>query len=499
MTRLRDRLGVDIGPEDLDPQRQAQLRQTLAHQDADGVGLLAGGAARHPDAHAVVLARGREELRQHLQAEVLEGRRVAEERGDADEQVLGEKLGLLRVLAEEVEVLVERGRAAELDPVAQTAQHRATLVVAEVVARLALEDGADPVERGGELVVGERLRAGKQRRLRGSLDPPASLRDVARAFEQPCRHLANGHGLMHGSGRDGGLWHGVVLRGLRVLGESEPAMLLDSLQADGAVRARTGEKDSDGPLASVLGEGAQEDIDQPAPLTLDGDHPEGAAGDAEGGAGRDDVDVIGLGRHPVLGLDDGHGRAPSEKLRQHAGVLGREMLHHHEGEAAVLGHVGKELLESLQATRRCADAHDQRSPLRVLCVVGAHRSPAFRRADLPPGAGPVRSESMGRGVSRRRSVGQRAVRRDAALRTHGTPLSLCSPQAASCEMHEARAPEPHRDREQAGDRDDAPACAAHPGEAEVDENRAQGDPKHAAEGPLHDFEELFHDAFSVDE
>ena len=90
-----------------------------------------------------------------------------------------------------------------------------------------------------------------------------SLRDFARAFDQPCRDPFDQHDLMDGTGRDRGPWHGVVLRGLWVLGKSESAVLLDRLHADGAVRARTREDDSSGPLASIFGERAQEYVDHP--------------------------------------------------------------------------------------------------------------------------------------------------------------------------------------------------------------------------------------------
>ena len=106
--------------------------------------------------------------------------------------------------------------------------------------------------------------------LAGGQDPPAALRDLARTFEQPCRHLLDGHGLMTApaamAARGMASYFAVSGSWARV----SPPLLLDGLHAEGAVRARAREEESDRPLALVLGEGAQERIDQPTPLTVHG-------------------------------------------------------------------------------------------------------------------------------------------------------------------------------------------------------------------------------------
>ena len=95
---------------------------------------------------------------------------------------LASSSGLLCLAAQEVEVLIERRRRRSWNPVAQTAQHRATLVVAEVMPRLALEHDADAVERAGELLVGQRRRAGGTAACAAVMIRPRALRDVARTF-----------------------------------------------------------------------------------------------------------------------------------------------------------------------------------------------------------------------------------------------------------------------------------------------------------------------------
>lgn len=69
-------------------------------------------------------------------------------------------------------------------------------------------------------------------------------------------------------------------------------------------------------------------------------------------------------------------------------------------------------------------------------------------------------------------------------------VSLGSIESSNRHVHEAGTPEPHGDREQAGDRNDAPAHPAHPLETQIDEKDAQHDPKHAADGPFHGVEEV---------
>jgi hypothetical protein len=95
----------------------------------------------------------REDLRQDVELEVLERFRIAEELGHADEQVLAELLGFLRVVREQLDVGVQRRGLPQLHATAGTAQHRAALVVAEVMARGALEDLVEPLQPGHELVV----------------------------------------------------------------------------------------------------------------------------------------------------------------------------------------------------------------------------------------------------------------------------------------------------------------------------------------------------------
>ena len=98
---------------------------------------------------------------------------------------------------------------------------------------------------GSQLLVG--LQGVSQRRMPG--DPGQFLRD----------HLG-GHHDVHTTGGDRAAGHGIVFRRI-VLSEGNPAFGLDSLQTQGAVRGGTGEDDTDGTFAKVLGHGFKKMID----------------------------------------------------------------------------------------------------------------------------------------------------------------------------------------------------------------------------------------------
>ena len=60
----------------------------LEQQDRERIGLFAGRAARHPDPYRVAAALALEQRRDDLPGQRVERLGVAEERGDADQQVV---------------------------------------------------------------------------------------------------------------------------------------------------------------------------------------------------------------------------------------------------------------------------------------------------------------------------------------------------------------------------------------------------------------------------
>ena len=73
---------------------------------------------------------------------------------------------------------------------------------------------------------------------------------------------------------------------------------------------------------------------------------------------RDQVDVVGLDRHPVLDEVDRQLGVPREQLVHQALEVGRQVLDDHERHPGVVRDVVEEALEGLEPAGRCADADD---------------------------------------------------------------------------------------------------------------------------------------------
>ena len=73
---------------------------------------------------------------------------------------------------------------------------------------------------------------------------------------------AGGSSIVHQAGGDGAARHAVILGGVGVLGHDHAALALDGPHAQGAVAAGARKHDADGPLALVLGQGAEEEVDR---------------------------------------------------------------------------------------------------------------------------------------------------------------------------------------------------------------------------------------------
>ena len=138
--RLAERFLVDIGGVDLDALAEGIHAYGLGEHDGERVGLLSRGAARRPNAHAVVAALRGEQARHDLLAQVVPRRRVAKEGGDVDQdgvEEVREFLGMHLEVVAVVAVVRHRQRLhAPLD-----APHQArTLVAGEVEAALLLQE-----------------------------------------------------------------------------------------------------------------------------------------------------------------------------------------------------------------------------------------------------------------------------------------------------------------------------------------------------------------------
>ena len=101
--RGADRALVEIGREHLQRRRRFERSRMLGQEDGDRVRLLARRTRRHPDAQLVV-RRLAGEQRRDLRRQRVEAVAVAEEVGDADQQVLQQRAGLARMGAHERQV-----------------------------------------------------------------------------------------------------------------------------------------------------------------------------------------------------------------------------------------------------------------------------------------------------------------------------------------------------------------------------------------------------------
>ncbi len=146
----RDRRIIDIGGEDGKFRPRFQRRHVLEQQDGDRIGLLAGGAAGHPNADLVGRRLAFEQGRNDLLRQCLERVLVAEKRGDADQQILEEPGHLLMIAAQALDVIVDIAQFEHLHAAFDPTQEGAFLVPREIVPELVAQDVADRLARPGD-------------------------------------------------------------------------------------------------------------------------------------------------------------------------------------------------------------------------------------------------------------------------------------------------------------------------------------------------------------
>ena len=216
------------------------------------IGLLAGRAAEHPDAQRIVRAAGPCSRRgKTLLLQRLEGLRVAEEAGDADQDVLVQRLELGRVVA--------AGTATYSLQVVELLQHHAArdaaverveLVVGEIDAGGAMQQLQDL----GELRLARRARGRSGTRHRVGV--PGDAHELARDLRRAAARRSTQPEAM-------------ALCGMPsccarvVLGERDAALGLDRFEPERAVRRGAGQDHADGLVPLVLGQRAEELVDRP--------------------------------------------------------------------------------------------------------------------------------------------------------------------------------------------------------------------------------------------
>ncbi len=349
------RVLVDVGGEHLHAGRVRQPVQVLAQQDGDGVHLLAGGAARHPDPHGVVRPAAVEQAGDDQGCQGLERFRVPEEVGDVDQQVPEQRPRFRRVLLQAGHVGSHRVHLHDLHAALHPAQERLDLVAREVMPGLPAQDVAN-------------LRPRRIERRRALRVRPKGSRPVQRglAAGELCQlgaHLLGRHHEIHVAGRDGAARHVRVRRAVAVirLRQGQPAMLLDRLDAQRAVPVAAGQHHGRGALALVHGERAEEQVDQlalPALRVLTG-HRQPAACHAQDRIRQQDVDPVGLHQLAIGRWHDLHVRVAGHDLMQQALAVRTDMGHHHHGQARIARQAAENALQRVDPARGRADADDR--------------------------------------------------------------------------------------------------------------------------------------------
>ena len=356
--RLRDRLGcrdrvepttadrqallIEIGGEDLELLAEVGwMPQHLAHEHADGVGLLTGGAGRHPHPQTVAgIAAGEQRLQ--LAAEGGEGIRIAEEGGHRHQQVLQQGLPLAGIGGQQRQVVLQAVHAADRHAALHLAPQRRFLVLREIHAGALLQLG------GG---------AGEQQRRRVVLQAAGP---VAAAAEPGAELGAEGGRIshqIHTAQGDRRPRHAIEASAFGCLHQRESAGTAHRPQPAGPIGARAGEHHGHTALPPAGRQRFEQCINRRARSEprLRRHQAQAVAVEAGIAVRRQHNDLPRLQRGQVGGGDHRQPRAAPEQLHQLAGVLRSEMLSHHIGGSATRRQRAQQLLNRLEPTGRRTD------------------------------------------------------------------------------------------------------------------------------------------------
>lgn len=258
-----DRRGVEIRGEHLEVEVLAAVLDRLEHHHRNGVGLLAGGAAGHPDPQPVVPGPVGQQRRQPRPSQGLEGLRIPEEGADPDQPVAPERVDLPLVALQIAHVVGEMVDGVDAHPPLDPTQEGVPLVRREVVTPAHADQREDALQ-----VVG---RGAGRLRLAPHPTEGAGVGDKTRG------HLGDGEREVGGPGRDGTGRHAVELRRVGGLHQTQARRGVDGGQAERPVGARAGQDDPDRPVALIPGEALEERIHGPGsvaglPRRLDREH-----------------------------------------------------------------------------------------------------------------------------------------------------------------------------------------------------------------------------------
>jgi len=244
--RHRQARRIEIGTEHLDFRLDILARRLLQQQDGDAVGFLAGGASGDPDADVAGGFLAFEQPGDDVPGEHLERLRIAEERGDRDQEIGEQRLGFLNVVAQVGVVFRQRVLARDLHPPGDPAQDGCAFVLGKIVTQPDTDVRQDPPHH---LLVALAQRAGH----------PLAV-PVQQFHQTPGEPVQRQHEIGHLRG-DRAARHRGIFRLGRILDQDDAAGFLDGLDADGAIRARAGQDDGEA-VAVLCGERPEELVDR---------------------------------------------------------------------------------------------------------------------------------------------------------------------------------------------------------------------------------------------
>jgi hypothetical protein len=306
---------VHIGREDRDLSGVAAGNALFVDPDRKGVDLLAGGAADTPDPQfaATFLAQHRT---QHLGAELGEGRGIAEELGDADQQIAADLVEFGGVAREQLGIGLDGRRLARDHAARDAALDGGRLVVAEF-------DPAFPAQQIEDPAVTPMFGVGMRALHRAGDDAGGERGRIAHRVDR--------------AAGDRGLRHARIFGGGGGLGEHEAAGAVHGARALGAVVAVAGEDHRHGARARIGGEGAEKQVDGVLAAAARGPvgEDELPAADGHEPVVRDDVDGVGAEQVGVFRAAHRHGGVRHQQFLEETLAVGREMLHDDEGAAGI--------------------------------------------------------------------------------------------------------------------------------------------------------------------
>jgi hypothetical protein len=252
----RHRAVVDVGTENLHRGRRIARGQCFPDQDGDGIDLLAGGAAWHPDTNVMVGAGAFQDFRNGRCRQGGEGIVVAKKLRHPDQQLAKQQFDLVRVFSQASDIGRHAVDLQNLHAPLHAADQGLLFVLAEIVANPSAQQCADFFEMVGRvepcpivaLSVGDLLQ-------------------VLLVIQQPFRHLLDRQDLINQPRRRGALRHPALCGVIGFcLSKRQAALLLDRFQSERAVAAGAGKYDTDRVLSRLLGERRKERIDRAAAL-----------------------------------------------------------------------------------------------------------------------------------------------------------------------------------------------------------------------------------------